>query len=105
MEPRHSFTSNPEQAVENADALYTDVWVSMGKEEEESGRIAEMTPYSVSTDLFSWAKPDALFLHCMPTHPGLEVTQEVLDSDRSHLFDQAENRLHMQKAILAKIAN
>ena len=105
LEPRHSFTSNPEQAVENADALYTDVWVSMGKEEEESGRIAEMTPYSVSTDLFSWAKPDALFLHCMPTHPGLEVTQEVLDSDRSHLFDQAENRLHMQKAILAKIAN
>jgi ornithine carbamoyltransferase len=104
LEPHHSFTSNPEQAVENADALYTDVWVSMGKEEEESGRIAEMTPYSVSTDLFSRAKPDALFLHCMPTHPGLEVTQEVLDSDRSHLFDQAENRLHMQKAILAKIA-
>ncbi len=105
LEARHSFTSNPELAVENADALYTDVWVSMGKEEEESGRIAEMTPYSVSSDLFSKAKQDALFLHCMPTHPGLEVTQEVLDSDRSHLFDQAENRLHMQKAILATIAS
>ena len=105
LESRHSFTSNPDEAVDGADVLYTDVWVSMGKEDEETGRIAEMKPFSVSMELLSQANSDALFLHCMPTHPGLEVTQEVLDCDRSHLFDQAENRLHMQKAILSQLAD
>ena len=105
LAPRHTFTSNPDKAADGADALYTDVWVSMGKEEESRQRIIQMKPYSVTMGLLEKAKPDALFLHCMPTHPGLEVTQNVLDCDQAHLFDQAENRLHVQKAIVAQLAN
>jgi len=104
LEPRHTFTADAAEAASGADALYTDVWVSMGKEEESRQRIAQMKPYSVTSELMAKAKPEALFLHCMPTHPGLEVTQNVLDSDQSHLYDQAENRLHVQKAILAQLA-
>ncbi|HUG13271.1 MAG TPA: ornithine carbamoyltransferase, partial [Opitutaceae bacterium] len=83
---------------------YTDVWVSMGKEIEESERVARMRPYSVTALLLSAAKPDALFMHCLPAYAGKEVTQEVLDSPRSVIFDQAENRLHAQKAIVAELA-
>ena len=104
LEPRHTFTADAAEAASAADALYTDVWVSMGKEEESRQRIAQMKPYSVTSELMAKAKPEALFLHCMPTHPGLEVTQNVLDSDQAHLYDQAENRLHVQKAILAQLA-
>ncbi|MEL0119692.1 MAG: ornithine carbamoyltransferase [Opitutae bacterium] len=104
LEPRHTFTADAAEAASGADALYTDVWVSMGKEEESRQRIAQMKPYSVTSELMAKAKPEALFLHCMPTHPGLEVTQNVLDSDQAHLYDQAENRLHVQKAILAQLA-
>ena len=104
LEPRHTFTADAAEAALGADALYTDVWVSMGKEEESRQRIAQMKPYSVTSELMAKAKPEALFLHCMPTHPGLEVTQNVLDSDQAHLYDQAENRLHVQKAILAQLA-
>ena len=104
LEPRHTFTADAAEAASGADALYTDVWVSMGKEEESRQRIAQMKPYSVTSELMAKAKPEALFLHCMPTHPGLEVTQNVLDSDHAHLYDQAENRLHVQKAILAQLA-
>ena len=104
LEPSHTFTADAAEAASGADALYTDVWVSMGKEEESRQRIAQMKPYSVTSELMAKAKPEALFLHCMPTHPGLEVTQNVLDSDQSHLYDQAENRLHVQKAILAQLA-
>ena len=75
----------------------------MGKENESQERIAQMKPYCVNSELLSLGKTDAIFLHCMPTHPGLEVTQEVLDSPQAHLFDQAENRLHVQKAILAQL--
>jgi ornithine carbamoyltransferase len=76
----------------------------MGKEEETAARIKQMSPYSVSAKLFAAAKPDAFFMHCLPAHAGEEVEQAVLDNPRSIIFDQAENRLHMQKAILATLA-
>ncbi|MEM0967233.1 MAG: ornithine carbamoyltransferase [Verrucomicrobiota bacterium] len=100
-----SFVQDPFEAVAGADAIYTDVWVSMGDEAEESSRLAAMQPFSVTLDLLSSAKPAALFLHCMPAHPGQEVSQEVLDSENAVLFDQAENRLHVQKAILAQVGD
>ncbi len=97
------FTEDAYEAVKDADVVYTDVWVSMGKEEETKQRLKVMAPYQVTADLFAHAKPDALFMHCLPAHAGEEVTQEVLDNPRSIIFDQAENRLHMQKAIMAKL--
>ncbi|GAB5559472.1 MAG: ornithine carbamoyltransferase [Synoicihabitans sp.] len=100
----YEFTTDPMEAVKDADVVYTDVWVSMGKEEETKARIAQMSPYQVTADLFAAAKPDALFMHCLPAHPGEEVTQEVLDHERCIIFDQAENRLHTQKAIMAVLA-
>ena len=100
----HFFTTDPAEAVAEADVVYTDVWVSMGDEDEEASRLSDMRPYSVTKELLDRAKPDALFMHCMPAHPGQEVSQEVLDDTRSILFDQAENRLHVQKAILAQLA-
>jgi ornithine carbamoyltransferase len=101
---RYEFTTDPMEAVRGADVVYTDVWVSMGKEEETKERIRVMSPYAVTGKVFAAAKPDALFMHCLPAHAGEEVTQEVLDNPRSVIFDEAENRLHMQKAILAKLA-
>jgi ornithine carbamoyltransferase len=95
------FTTDPVEAVRGADVVYTDVWVSMGDEAEEEQRIRQMQPYSVTAELMRAASPNALFMHCLPAHPGLEVTQEVLDSPASIIFDQAENRLHVQKAILS----
>jgi ornithine carbamoyltransferase len=100
----YEFTTDPYEAVRGADIVYTDVWVSMGKEEETEERIRVMTPFAVTGKLFAAAKPDALFMHCLPAHPGEEVTQEVLDNPRCIIFDQAENRLHMQKAIMAVLA-
>ena len=100
----YEFTTDPYEAVRDADVVYTDVWVSMGKEEETAERIRVMTPFAVTPKLLAAAKPDALFMHCLPAHAGQEVTQEVLDSPRSIIFDQAENRLHMQKAIMATLA-
>ena len=100
----YEFTTDPAEAVRDADMVYTDVWVSMGKEEESKARIAQMSPYQVSGELFAAAKPDALFMHCLPAHPGEEVTQDVLDHERCIIFDQAENRLHTQKAIMAVLA-
>jgi ornithine carbamoyltransferase len=76
----------------------------MGKEEETKQRIIQMSPYAVTGKVFAAAKPDAWFMHCLPAHPGEEVSQEVLDNPRSIIFDQAENRLHMQKAIMAVLA-
>lgn len=101
---RFTFTTDPVEAAREADILYTDVWVSMGMEDEERERVEQMQPYAVTTELFEVARPDALFMHCLPAYAGKEVTQEVLDSDRSIIFDQAENRLHSQKAILATLA-
>lgn len=100
----YSFTTDPFEAVQNADVVYTDVWVSMGKEEETKQRIAQMMPYQVNEKVFGAAKSDALFMHCLPAHVGEEVSQGVLDSDRSIVFDEAENRLHTQKAIMAVLA-
>ncbi|MDB6094724.1 MAG: ornithine carbamoyltransferase [Verrucomicrobia bacterium] len=98
------FLTDPFEAVRGADIVYTDVWASMGQEEEAEERIALMRPYAATAKLFATAKPDALFMHCLPAHPGEEVEQAVLDNPRSIIFDQAENRLHMQKAIMATLA-
>jgi len=90
----------PEEAVAGAQAVYTDVWASMGQEQEAAAREIAFAGYQVNDALFSLADPDAVFLHCLPAHRGSEVTAEVMDSGRSIVFDQAENRLHVQKAIL-----
>jgi ornithine carbamoyltransferase len=90
--------------VEGADIVYTDVWASMGQEGEAAARTALMRPYAVTARLFASAKPDALFMHCLPAHPGEEVEQAVLDNPRSVVFDEAENRLHVQKAILSVLS-
>lgn len=100
----YHFTTDAWEAVKDADVVYTDVWVSMGKEEETKERLRVMAPYQVTPELFAAAKPDALFMHCLPAHAGEEVTQAVLDDPRSIIFDQAENRLHMQKAIMASLS-
>jgi ornithine carbamoyltransferase len=99
----YEFTQDPIEAVRDADIVYTDVWVSMGKEEETAARIRQMRPYAVTTNVFAAAKSDALFMHCLPAHAGEEVDQAVLDNPRSIIFDEAENRLHMQKAIMASL--
>ena len=99
------FTSDCKKAAHLADVLYTDVWVSMGCEDEKNERMEKMSPFRITEDLFEIANQNALFMHCMPAHPGEEVTEEVLASPRSILFDQAENRLHMQKAILKQLVN
>lgn len=91
---------DPVAAVEGADAVYTDVWASMGQEDEHAERLRVFAPYRVDLELFSRAKSDALFLHCLPAHRGEEVTDDVVDHPRSCVFDEAENRLHAQKAVL-----
>ena len=96
---------SPEEAVAGAQAVYTDVWASMGQEEESAEREKVFAAYQVNGRLFSQAAPDAVFLHCLPAHRGLEVTEEVIDSPRSIIYDQAENRLHVQKAILHMLLN
>src|SRR3954463_864075 len=98
------FTSDPYEAVAGADIVYTGVWASMGQESESAERQKRMMPFQVTKKLFEAAKPDALFMHCLPAHAGEEVTQEVLDHPRCIIFDEAENRLHVQKAILAMLA-
>jgi len=90
---------NPAQAVKDADVVITDTWFSMGDKQADEKREL-LQPYQVNTDLFSKAKSDAIFMHCLPAHRGEEVTNEVIDSKQSVVFDEAENRLHAQKAIL-----
>ena len=92
--------TDPHEAVAGADAVYTDVWASMGKEGEANSRSAVFAPYQVNAALMQGAAPHALFMHCLPAHRGWEVTDEVIDAPNSVVFDQAENRLHIQKAIL-----
>jgi ornithine carbamoyltransferase len=99
---RLRFTSDPVEAVRGADFVYTDTWTSMGQEAEEEERQRIFAPYQVNTPLLAHA-PDALFLHCLPAHREREVTGEVLDGPRSIVWDQAENRLHAQKAILERL--
>jgi ornithine carbamoyltransferase len=86
--------------VRNADVVYTDVWASMGQESEADERRQCFLSYQVNAALFSLAKPDAVFMHCLPAHRGEEVTAEVMDGPNSVVFDEAENRLHAQKGIL-----
>jgi ornithine carbamoyltransferase len=91
---------SPEEAVAGVQAVYTDVWASMGQEDESAKRAADFEGYEVNEELFSQAAPEAIFMHCLPAHRGLEVSAGVIDSPRSVVYDQAENRLHVQKAIL-----
>jgi ornithine carbamoyltransferase len=91
---------DPHEAVAGVDAVYTDAWVSMGQERETDERSRVFPPYLVNTELMAEAAPHAVFMHCLPAHRGLEVTDEVMDSPQSLIFEQAENRLHAQKAIL-----
>jgi ornithine carbamoyltransferase len=90
----------PQEAVAGAQAVYTDVWASMGQETEAAAREKAFAGYQVNEALFAQAAPDAVFLHCLPAHRGLEVSEGVIDAPRSIVYDQAENRLHVQKAIL-----
>ena len=94
---------DPARAVKKADIIYTDVWASMGQEEEHAERVKIFAPYQVNSALLGNAKDDALVMHCLPAHRGEEITDEVIDDRRSIVFDQAENRLHVQKAILALV--
>lgn len=93
-------TTDPVEAVRDADAVYTDVWASMGQESEKAQRAKIFASYQINSGLMAQAKSTALFMHCLPAHRGEEVTDEVIDSSRSIVFDQAENRLHVQKAIM-----
>ncbi|MDA0739408.1 MAG: ornithine carbamoyltransferase [Nitrospirae bacterium] len=95
-------TSDPVEASRNADALYTDVWTSMGQEDEQAQRLTAFTPYQLNESLLAVAKPDAIVLHCLPAHRGEEITEGVIDGPQSAVLDQAENRLHVQKAILTE---
>jgi ornithine carbamoyltransferase len=92
--------SDPHEAVEGADAVYTDAWASMGQEHEAEKRARIFPPYQLNEELVAGAAPHAVFMHCLPAHRGEEITDTVMDSDRSLVFDQAESRLHVQKAVL-----
>jgi len=96
-------TNDPDEAAAGADVIYTDIWASMGKEAEAESRKHIFLPYQVDATLFRQAKSDAIFLHCLPAHRGEEVTDDVIDSPRSLVFQQAENRLHSQKAIMLEL--
>ena len=98
-----TITNDPVEAVREADVVYTDVWASMGQEAEKAKRAQIFQPFQVNARLFGLAKPDAIFLHCLPAHRSEEVTNEVIDSPRSLVFQQAENRLHAQKAIMLEL--
>jgi ornithine carbamoyltransferase len=97
---RVTVTNDPRAAVSGADIVYTDVWTSMGQESEAQERRQVFRPYQVNLELFALAKPNAIFMHCLPAHRGEEVTADVIDSTHSVVFQQAENRLHVQKAIM-----
>jgi ornithine carbamoyltransferase len=96
-------TNDVQEAAHGADVLYTDIWVSMGKEAEEARRQAELAPYWINESLVKLAKPDALVMHCLPAHRGQEIDDATFEAHGQTIFDQAENRLHVQKAILAEL--
>jgi ornithine carbamoyltransferase len=98
-----TITNDAVEAAHNADVIYTDTWASMGQEAEKEERSRVFRPYQVNRELFCHAKPDAIFMHCLPAHRGEEVTPDVIDSARSVIFQQAENRLHAQKAIMVEL--
>lgn len=96
-------TYDPVEAIKDADVVYSDTWVSMGQEAEKAERIKIFMPYQIDKELFSKAKSDAVFMHCLPAYRGYEVTEDVIDSPQSIIFDEAENRLHAQKAVMATL--
>ncbi len=96
-------TTNPKEAMQNADVVVTDTWVSMGQEAEKATKVALFGEFQVNAELMALAKPDALFLHCLPAYRGYEVTAEIIDGPQSVIFDEAENRLHAQKAVLVRL--
>lgn len=96
-------TNDPVSAVTNADAVYADVWTSMGQEEETQKRLQDFAQYQINDDLVAHAKPDYMFLHCLPAHREEEVATSVIDGPNSYIFEQAENRLHAQKAVLVSL--
>jgi ornithine carbamoyltransferase len=96
-------TGDPRAAVDGADAVYTDVWVSMGDEQEAERRRRDLAPFRVDADLLAAANDGAVVLHCLPAHPGEEISAEILYGERSAVWDQAENRLHTQKALLREL--
>jgi ornithine carbamoyltransferase len=98
-----SFTNDPSEAVENADAVYTDTWASMGQEQEKEKRGEIFAPFQVNKSLMAKAKKGVFFMHCLPAHRGEEVTDDVIDSSQSIVYDQAENRLHVQKVIMLSL--
>lgn len=97
---RISYEPNPQKAVQGAEVVYTDVWASMGKEHEIEERMSVFLPYQVNLDLVALASPTAIVMHCMPAHRGQEITDDVIDGEHSVVIDEAENRLHAQKAVL-----
>jgi ornithine carbamoyltransferase len=96
-------TDNPVEAVEGVQVLYTDVWASMGQEDLADARIPIFQPYQVNEKLLSYADPDAIVLHCLPAHRGEEITEEAIEGKHSRVWDQAENRMHAQKALLVSL--
>lgn len=98
-----TITSNPKEAVKGADVIYTDVWVSMGQEKEKEEKERFFQDFQVNSSLLKLARPDVLVMHCLPAHRGKEITDEVIDGKNSLVWEQAENRLHIQRAILIEI--
>lgn len=95
--------NDPVKAVEKADVVYTDTWVSMGQEEEKADRINRFKEFQVNKELWTYVDKDAIFLHCLPAYRGYEVTRDIIDGPMSKVFDQAENRLHVQKAVMVML--
>lgn len=98
-----ALTESPQQAAQGADVIYADVWASMGQESEAAERARIFAPYQVNSALVARAKPEAIVMHCLPAHRGAEITDDVMDGPHSVVFDQAENRMHAQKAIVASL--
>jgi ornithine carbamoyltransferase len=98
-----SLVRDPREAVSGADVVVTDTWISMGQEHERARRLHDLEPYRVDSSLLALASPDAFVMHCLPAHPGEEITAEVLYGRRSAIWDEAENRLHVQKALLVSL--
>ncbi len=100
---KFTITDDPKAAAKDADVIYTDVWVSMGDEAEQEKRLKDFASFQVNTELLSLAKPDVIVMHCLPARRGLEITDEVMDGPNSVVFEEAENRLHAQKALILKL--
>ena len=96
-------TNDPVEAIMGADVVYTDTWASMGQESEKEKRVKAFQGYQIDLELFNKSKPDSIFMHCLPAYRGFEMTADVIDGERSVVFDEAENRLHAQKAVMAML--